>query len=329
MKKASNDLISVIIPVYNVEKYLKRCVDSIVAQTYKNLEIILVDDGSLDACPKICDNYAEKDKRITVIHKQNGGLSDARNFGIKAAKGQFIAFVDSDDSVKPTYIEVLYDAIINDHSDISICGNIDIYRDTTIERHPKNRKVYTNIDSIKEVFYDRDIDTCAVSKLFKIELFRNRLFPTGKVFEDTWLIPRLLSDCKKVSVIPKSLYYHYINPNSIVTKEFSPDRMDLYSNTLDVVNYIINLFPSLKKASICKMTHSCISTAMSLVKSETIYREYETLVFSYVRKNILRLFLDTNAPIKYKVGALSMLFGRYPFKLFLNIYNKRRACSDD
>ena len=121
------DLISVVVPIYNVENYIKKCVDSILSQTYKNLEIILVDDGSPDNCPQICDEYAQKDNRIKVIHKENGGLSDARNAGIDISKGKFITFIDSDDYIEKDYVEVLYNSIKENASDMAIGSHKAIY----------------------------------------------------------------------------------------------------------------------------------------------------------------------------------------------------------
>ena len=328
MKGVSDALISVIVPIYNVEKHIKRCIDSIIKQSYDKLEILLIDDGSLDNCSQICDEYVKEDKRIKVFHKKNGGLSDARNYGLKHANGEYVIFIDSDDSVKETYVESLYNVIIADSSDIAICGNIDVYKDVSIERHPKSHKIYDKISAIKEVFYDNDIDTCAVSKLFKKELFDNQAFPVGKIFEDTWIMPRIFCECNKISVIPESLYFHYINSNSIVTRDFDSKRMDLYYNSLDVVKYVSEIYPDLEKAGICKITHSCISTAMSLVKSKITYKEYEKIVFGYVRRNIFKLLFDDNVSSKYKLGALSMLLGKYPFKFILSIYNRRRSNYD-
>ena len=115
-------LVSIIVPIYNVEKYIKECIDSIINQTYKNLEIILVDDGSPDCCPKICDEYSKKDKRIKVIHKENGGLSSARNAGLDVAKGEYVSFIDSDDVVDEKFIETLYNLCIENNCDISECN---------------------------------------------------------------------------------------------------------------------------------------------------------------------------------------------------------------
>lgn len=130
-----NPLISVIVPIYNVEKYLARCVDSIVNQTYKNLEIILVDDGSPDRCPKMCDDYAEKDSRIKVVHKKNGGLSDARNAGMAVATGEYISFIDSDDYVSDDFFECLLDVMNKENSDIAECSVVKLYEDGHLEQY--------------------------------------------------------------------------------------------------------------------------------------------------------------------------------------------------
>ena len=131
-KVSKNPLISIIVPVYNVEEYLDKCVESIVNQTYKNIEVILVDDGSPDNCPKMCDDWAKKDKRIKVIHKKNGGLSDARNKGIDESKGEYLSFVDSDDYITDNYVELLYNIISKEHADISMAKQYVVYPKKTI-----------------------------------------------------------------------------------------------------------------------------------------------------------------------------------------------------
>lgn len=134
----ANEKISVIVPIYKVEEYLDRCVESIINQTYKNLEIILVDDGSPDNCPKMCDEWAKKDKRIKVVHKKNGGLSDARNAGLDKATGKFVGFVDSDDYIEPAMYETLYNKISKDKSDMAMCNITKVYSDRKVKVHEKN-----------------------------------------------------------------------------------------------------------------------------------------------------------------------------------------------
>ncbi len=166
------DLITVVVPVYKVEKYIDRCVTSIINQTYKNLQIILVDDGSPDNCGKICDEYAKKDNRIEVIHKENGGLSDARNAGINIAKGKYIAFVDSDDYVANDYIEYMYKILKKENAKISICELQIVWKNTKIEEK-------TNLQENKEIEKNRKIKENEVQKLTSKQALENLLYSQG------------------------------------------------------------------------------------------------------------------------------------------------------
>ena len=196
------DLISIIVPVYNVEKYIKKCIDSIINQTYKNLEIILVDDGSPDNCGKICDEYAEKDKRIKVIHKENGGLSDARNAGIKIARGCYIGFVDSDDWIDKNMYEKLYKTLKEKDADIACCKLIR-YKNT-IEKISKKfdgRIVeYDQRQYIKK-FFKIDSQECvyyAWNKLYKRQVIDKEQYPIGLTSEDVVGTYKALLKCKKI-----------------------------------------------------------------------------------------------------------------------------------
>ena len=166
-------LISIVIPVYKVEKYLERCILSIINQNYSNLEIILVDDGSPDDCGLICDNWAKIDNRIRVIHKENGGLSDARNAGIKIATGEFITFIDSDDYVLDNYIEYLLELIFKYNADIAICNFHQLFEETNrkVFVGGKVEKIFNSEEAIETMLYDRDFYTCAWGKLYRKSFF--------------------------------------------------------------------------------------------------------------------------------------------------------------
>ena len=224
MSNLKDPKISVIVPVYKVEKYFERCVDSIINQTYKNLEIILVDDGSPDLCPVICDKYAEKDSRIIVIHKEHSGVSDARNFGIDAASGEYIAFVDSDDYINENYIEKLSEAMHKDNADISLCSL------SVVDE--KGKELFTDISSdsplSNEVITGREVlERCygfngwfyAVlwNKLYKRYIFDTIRFPYGKVHEDEFELHNIMYNCKRVSVINERLI-NYVRHDSSITK---------------------------------------------------------------------------------------------------------------
>ena len=224
------DLVSVIVPVYNVEKYLSECLDSILKQTYKNLDIILVDDGSTDSSGKICDEYKNRDSRIRVFHKENGGLSDARNAGISVANGNYITFIDSDDIVGDRYVEFLYNSIIKGKSDISVCrfkrfSNKDsiAYDNTEKEENSIDSKEYY----IKTLYqFDHTIySVSSCAKLYKKEIFKNNRFDVGRINEDFLICDRVLKEAKTVSLIDSTQYFYRINNSSITNSKFNKKRL--------------------------------------------------------------------------------------------------------
>lgn len=230
------DLISVIVPVYKVEKYLKRCVDSILAQTYPCLEVILVDDGSPDGCPAICDEYAREDRRVRVIHKENGGLSDARNAGIDAAKGNFLGFIDSDDYVHPRFYELLLQALKEEGADIAGCDVKKIYETGTVEEEEKEAvrsEIYSGREATANL-YDAQLYLRSVviwNKLYKKELFKDVRFPKGKLHEDEFTSYRLLYQSKSVVYIDRAYYFYFQREDGIMgqkQKKISPVALEAY-----------------------------------------------------------------------------------------------------
>ena len=210
-------LISLIIPVYKVEKYLEKCIQSVINQTYENLQIILVDDGSPDNCGKICDEYAKKDHRIEVIHKSNGGLSDARNKGLEIAKGEYIGFVDSDDYIEADMYEVLYNLLKQYNADVSICNFYTVSQGKiSIKNADNGINEYNRIEILKEILLDKNIQSYAWNKLYKKELFDEIKYPIGKKYEDIGTTFYLLEKCNKVVVTGKSEYYYINRQDSIV-----------------------------------------------------------------------------------------------------------------
>lgn len=210
-------LISVIVPIYNVEKYLSKCIDSILNQTYINIEILLIDDGSTDNCGSICEKYKIKDSRIKVIHKANGGLSNARNYGLDNSKGSYICFVDSDDYLEPTYLEELKNNIDYYESDISICNfNYHNYNRITTSSY----KILSFCSEGKEKYVNLQnefggLTVIAWNKLYKREIFNNIRYPDGKIFEDSYIICDLLDNAQKISYILKPLYNYVCRKESI------------------------------------------------------------------------------------------------------------------
>lgn len=232
--------ISIIVPVYNVEKYLTKCIDSIINQTYKDLEIILVDDGSTDNSGQICDQYAIKDNRIKVIHKENGGLSDARNVGIKNSTGEYLSFIDSDDYIDKDMIECLYNAITDTNSDIAVCGKY-IEKETG-KYYLKNvnlqLKIYDSKEALKSILTNNLIDVSACDKLFKKTLFRDIKFPKNKYFEDMGTIYKLIDLCNSIVHIGGAKYHYIQRQDSITKTKFDMRYNDLYEHMNQLIELI-------------------------------------------------------------------------------------------
>ena len=226
-------LISVVVPVYNVEKYLGRCVDSIINQTYANLEIILVDDGSTDNSGKICDDYLNKDNRIHVIHKVNGGLSDARNTGIDESKGEYILFVDSDDYISNRMVEALCKSMLENESDLALCNftYVDERGNALQDKNkysPIKNEVLTSYDALRRIsgFPGSWYYVVAWNKLYKKELFNNIKFPYGKCHEDEFIVHKIFDKCNTISCVEERLYFYVQRTDSIMNQKYSIKRLD-------------------------------------------------------------------------------------------------------
>lgn len=234
--------ISVIVPVYNVETYLRKCIDSILSQSMADIEILLVDDGSTDSSGRICDEYAQKDNRIRVIHKDNGGLSDARNAGIEAAKGAWIGFVDSDDYIAPDMYETLYRALLQEDADLSIC-NVTYVDENDAEIPERNtfRPVKDEILSMEGAFGKLGsksgyIFVAACFKLYRRQLFESLRFQKGKIIEDEYIVHHVFGSCKKIVCVSKPLYYYRQRAHSIMNADYNVARLDgveAYADRLD------------------------------------------------------------------------------------------------
>lgn len=233
-----NPLVSVIVPIYKVENYLRECVDSIISQSYKILEIILVDDGSPDKCPEICDEYAKIDSRIKVIHKPNGGLSDARNAGIEIAKGEYLSFVDSDDVIHSQMIEVLMKPILEDKGlKMSACQFLKF--DT--ENKPN---IFSKINSKSLIlnyydYFDVESWVTAWGKIYRKELFDNLKYPVGYLHEDVFVTPRMCYSSGKIAFSQDRLYFYLQREGSIMNKVSLKKISDNHDAQKDRIDFFI------------------------------------------------------------------------------------------
>lgn len=243
-----NVLISVIVPVYNVEEYLPRCVDSILAQTYQNLEIILVDDGTKDASDKICDDYAAKDPRIKVIHKENGGLSSARNAGIDIAKGEYLGFVDSDDWIEPEMYEHMLRLAKKYDVKLVCAGRYDFSsrrNEKTVGLCPKKEEVITGMELLGRTFTWDGCDSAAWDKLYHRSLFREIRYPLGQISEDVAMFYKLAELVDRAAMCNQPFYNYYHRPGSITTAKLSDKTFHFPRHTAVIYDYIRKNHPEL------------------------------------------------------------------------------------
>ncbi|MFZ7133255.1 MAG: glycosyltransferase family 2 protein [Eubacteriales bacterium] len=299
-----NELISIIVPIYKVEKYLHRCVDSILNQIYKNLEIILVDDGSPDNCGSICDEYKTKDYRIKVIHKKNGGLSDARNAGLELVNGDYICFLDSDDWIHEEYISKLYHLLIKTNSDISVCNFIRTSTENILINN-FNEEIYefSNVEALGQ-FIDKLYVQMVVSwgKLYKKKLFNNIRFPVGRIHEDEFITYKLIYKANKIVFSTAQLLYYWQRNESIMGVGFNIKyRLD----ALDALEERAEFLLEVGLDDISSKTYKSVFfiyleilaklNALEINKSEFMYR------FKYSRNNLRRFKQDLNFKIFYEL----------------------------
>ena len=313
MSEEQLPLISIIVPVYNVEKYIDKCLNSILNQTYTNLEIILVDDGSTDDSGLKCEQYSEIDDRIIVIHKDNGGLSDARNTALSVFTGEFVAFVDSDDYVDQEYIEYLYKLIVDNNADISVCQYPTVrkkYRNTK-----EKIKYFSRLSAIENTLYHKSIPVSAYGKLYKKEIFDSIKYPYGYYYEDLAVIVYILNLCSKIVVSNQKKYYYIQRKDSIMNGKFSIEKMHKVKISKDHLHFIESNYPDLAPAARFRLFLSALQT-YRIIPFDSIHKdllnEIWMIIISY-RKEILH---DEKVEFSYKIMALISYFGRDIFKLF-------------
>lgn len=270
------ELISVIIPVYNVEKYIDRCVESVINQTYKNLEIILVDDGSSDMSLHLCNKWEKEDKRVKVLSKENGGASTARNAGIDSARGNYIMFVDSDDYVSEIICESLYIKLKQQQADIAICRMEKIEKDriypTRLWDYSENMVVMNRRTALQEFFMDK-IDCGPCHKLFSAEVIKQIRFPEGVINEDFVFVYRVLLNANRIVFFSDILYHYCFRENSVTSSRFSKRQFDRYYNCVEVYNEIKEKEPELEREARFYMWRQSLYLLKEMLE-ENLHNEY-------------------------------------------------------
>lgn len=319
-------LVSVIIPIYKVELYLKRCVDSVLAQTYTNLEIILVDDGSPDGCGAICDSYARQDPRVRVIHKVNGGLSDARNAGLEIASGEWVSFIDSDDWIEPDMYSELLCHAQKYGAQISVGGvSYEISEGDhirTLRTASGESEQVECLDSVSAMRRHLLGSWAAWDKLYQRELFRTIRYPVGEINEDEAIMLQLLSSVSKI-VYTNKVYYHYIQrADSITTSSFSEKKLAWPRHCQDNLVFVQEKYPELELAAAARYRSSILWALREIALCGEDYSIQRQELLKQLRK-YYRLF--KNAPFEYHTDRIRCMLLRWlPFCCFrVLIYGRR------
>lgn len=322
--KKENDLISVIIPVYNSEKYIKRCIDSVLGQTYQNYEIILVDDGSTDRSGEICDEYAEQRNFIRVIHQNNKGQAAARNVAIELAKGEWISFVDSDDMIHPQMLEILYNATQKDKVSISICDSIADKRipvDFFENQEEKIEYLAINEESMRKLFYlEKNYYWIAWAKLIRKEIIQKRIFTEGKIFEDNAVVCQWLYEAKRVAICNNEMYFYCTESESTVRSEFNVKKLDyLWALEQQILFYrVVQYYNMVNIVTKAYMSYADVVFEKLLILDKRMVKEERKSIINFWKKNKLFCYVDKNLKLKYLNLRMPKIFK------FLSSQNRKK-----
>lgn len=313
-------LITVIVPVYNVEKYLEKCVKSIINQDYKSIEILLVDDGSTDSSGTMCDSYALQDSRIKVIHKRNGGLSDARNVAIDVMKGEFVTYIDSDDYIELDYISYLYKLIVENGADVSVCNFKYVNEVGRIINNPSDTgKVskYTVKEALSLMLEGKELNTSASMKLYKSKLFEDIRYPKGKLYEDVATTYKTFLKSQIIVYGDRALYIYLCRNGSITKQKFTERRLDAIYNMEMMCKDIMAVYSELSDKCHARLFSQYVSVYGTLKESGN-NAQLESELF----KKICALRKCGSFERKQWVYAFFVGLGHGIFDILIKIENK-------
>ncbi len=312
--------VSIIIPIYKVEKYLRKCLDSVVAQTYKNIEVILVDDGSPDSCGKICDEYVERYSFIKVIHQNNQGLSAARNNAVPQSTGEFITFIDSDDFVTPDYVEYLVSLMKKNCAEISVGGTVYQYEEKPIKAPKEETK--TGFCSVEKALinmnYGQDFSVNAWGKLYKRELVERHPYPVEKLYEDLANTYIIVSSSNGVAYGNKQIYYWLQRTGSIMHSGFNEKQYDGISAVKNQLAFVTENYPNaIQAAKVRYMAKiaELMSIAFQSTNSESIYKRLKSEMLYYNE-----VMVDQKVKKSLKIRLVALKLGYFPAKMVFGVH---------
>lgn len=317
-------LISVVLPIYNVKKYLNKCMNSVLKQTYKNIEIIMVDDGSTDGSGEYCEVLAGKDDRIIVYHKTNGGLSDARNYGIARSKGKYITCVDSDDYIDEDYVDYLFQLIVKYDTRMSICQHRVVSEKNYIKDYGSfGDEKMSSVNCIERMLYHDIIDTSAWAKMYEKSLFDDIKYPKGKLYEDIATTYKLFIKSSSIAVGYESKYNYIIRKTSIVNSEFNIGKFDLLDMTDKMAKDVKNEFPELMPAIVRRRVYARFSTLNQMLNINDYHNERKKII-DFIKKNRRYVLCNKRAPFRDKLAIILLSINYKLYKLIWTLALKKK-----
>lgn len=322
-------MVSIVVPVYNVEKYLDKCVQSLVNQTYKDIEILLIDDGSTDNSGQMCDEYAKQDNRITVYHKENGGLSDARNYGMDRAMGEYILFVDSDDYIELDMVEFLISKIGD--CDMATCGVFDDYPSKTISSCTDESISFEtdNLEAFRLILVGNTAIVSVCCKLIKTEMAKKQRFRVGKLYEDAFFNNELMFNVKNVSINTKPLYHYVHREGSITTSSFKSKDIDVIKAYEETVRISKN-YPQIQNAANFRLcwAYFVVLDRILLLDNYRSVPEYNEVI-RYLKAHAFEIMRNNCFAKSRRIAALALKVNVRLYRVLLMVnYNKNKKLHD-
>lgn len=314
-------IISVIIPVYNVEKYLEKCMDTVLNQSFRDFEVLLVDDGAKDSTPELCDKIAMQDCRVKVFHKKNGGVSDARNYGLDKMSGKYVTFIDSDDYISLDYLEYLYKLIVENNAQISmvqaqILLETEDKSPTLISREEK----ISSETAVRRMLLRREATHTCWGKLFDAALWDNIRFPKGLNCGEDYATYYVFDKAKTVAYSDAQMYCYIQRSGSIMHEVCSEKTLSVLDATDSLSEYLLDRWPNSKDEIIDLKIHTYLKNLQIILNTgKNSFLEYQERIVKFVRKNAAFAIKSKRVPFNDKVKVISLLFGK---KVFLKVYNR-------
>lgn len=320
-----NELITIIVPIYNVENYLQRCIDSLINQTYRNIEILLINDGSKDNSLSICQENCLKDSRIKLISQQNHGLAYTRNVGIQNATGKYVMFVDSDDYIHPQMTETLYKNLIAENAEISSCGHAEVYDNGFINVLNKKKiyKTYTAEEALQVFLFTYEIDIICWNKLFLKSLFNGIYFPENKLFEDHYTVYKIIDKAHKIVFDSTPLYFYCKRNDSIGGSRYSTKNLQLKDAVEEECKYIISHYPTIK--SDIEIGEICWLTVLynKMMIANEVNKNFEHYLQQKIKKHIIPIVKSHHIKKNRKAQLILFFINKSLYKILYTYYVRK------